>query len=253
MSPHSRPRTRYARSGSLSVAYQTVGDGEEDLVWVPGIVSHLDAAWNDPEVARGYERLATMRRLILFDKRGTGMSDRVPPGDLPSFDERIDDIRAVMDAAGSERAAIFAWSEGAALACLFAATYPERVERLILYGGFARNGDADGYDIGRPDELRARVTKRLLEKWAEIDAVHELWAPSRAGDAGSGTASRIGRRSPRARAPPRHSSPWAATWTSGRSCRPCTRRRSSSTAKRTSSSHSRPGSTWRSTFLTHGS
>lgn len=170
------------RSGNVSVAYQVVGDGQSDLVWVPGIVSHLDAAWNDPDVVRGYTRLARMRRLILFDKRGTGMSDRVAPGDLPSFDERIDDIRAVMDTVGSERAAIVAWSEGAALACLFAATYPERVERLVLYGGFARIGDADGYDIGRPDELRAMVTKQLLAKWAEIDPVHEFWAPSRIGD-----------------------------------------------------------------------
>ena len=170
------------RSGSVSVAYQVVGTGESDLVWVPGIVSHLDAAWNDPDVARGYSRLAGMRRLILFDKRGTGMSDRVAPGELPSFDERIDDIRAVMDAVDSERASIVAWSEGAALACLFAATYPERVGQLVLYGGFARVGDAEGYDIGRPDELRMKVTTRLLEKWAENDAVHELWAPSRVGD-----------------------------------------------------------------------
>src|SRR5687767_7399158 len=130
-----------------------------------------------------FNRLASLRRLILFDKRGTGMSDRVTPSELPSFAERVDDIRAVMDAAVSQRAAIVGWSEGAALASLFAATYPERVERLILYGGFPKLVNGDGFEAGVDAGLVTEVMSRVAENWAELDDIHMLWAPSKADDA----------------------------------------------------------------------
>ena len=117
------PETRYAKSGELNIAYQLVGEGSVDLVLVPGFVSHLELDWEEPRHARFLERLASFSRLIRFDKRGTGLSDR--PGGLPDLDARMDDVRAVMDAAGSERAVLFGYSEGGPMCCLFAATYPE--------------------------------------------------------------------------------------------------------------------------------
>ena len=166
----------------MNIAYQVVGEGEGDLVWVPGYVSHLDLSWSDPGLARLFERLSSFRRLIMFDKRGTGMSDRVSPAELPSFAERMDDIRAVMDTAGSERAAIVGWSEGAALAALFAATYPDRVEKLILYGGYPKLLNGDGFEAGVPRELVREVLEPVLENWSEPHDVHKLWAPSKADD-----------------------------------------------------------------------
>jgi pimeloyl-ACP methyl ester carboxylesterase len=128
-----RPETRYARSGDVMVAYQITGEGNSvDLVHAPGTVSHLELFWDIPEAASLIERLSSFARLIRFDKRGTGMSDR-PPGPA-TLEERTDDIRAVMDAAGSERAFIFGTSEGGSMACVFAATYPERTSGLVLWG-----------------------------------------------------------------------------------------------------------------------
>src|SRR3972149_5634347 len=120
------PETRYARSGDVYIAYQVVGDGPRDLVFVMGWVTHLELFWDEPSVVRFMERLASFSPLILFDKRGTGVSDRVPLSELPTLEQRMDDVRAVMDAAGSERAAIFGVSEGGPMSALFAATYPER-------------------------------------------------------------------------------------------------------------------------------
>ena len=118
------PEIRYAKSGNVSIAYQVVGDGPVDLVFVPGFVSQAEAAWEEPRLAHFMRRLASFSRLITFDKRGTGMSD--PVTTLPTQEERLDDIRAVMDATGSRRAALFGVSEGGAMSILFAATYPER-------------------------------------------------------------------------------------------------------------------------------
>jgi len=131
-----RPETRYAKSGDISIAYQVVGNGELDLVFAPGFISNLDLAWEEPAMAHFFSRLAGFSRLILFDKRGTGLSDRV--AGIANLEERIDDIRAVMDAAQSERAALFGFSEGGTMSMLFAATYPQRVQSLIVYG--ARSG-----------------------------------------------------------------------------------------------------------------
>lgn len=132
----SMPATRYAKSGNVHIAYQAFGSGSTDLVFVPGFISHIENYWEHPDLARWLLRLASFTRVIMFDKRGTGLSD--PVSELPSLDLRMDDVRAVMDAAGSESAALLGVSEGGALAALFAATYPQRCQRLVLYGAFAR-------------------------------------------------------------------------------------------------------------------
>jgi pimeloyl-ACP methyl ester carboxylesterase len=131
-----QPQTRYGDSGGVSVAYQVVGDGPIDLVYVPGWVSNIEYCWEEPSLARYYRRLASFSRLILFDKRGTGLSDRVAA--YPTLDERMDDVRAVLDAVGSERAAVFGHSEGGSLAVLFAASHPERTLALVTVGIFAK-------------------------------------------------------------------------------------------------------------------
>jgi pimeloyl-ACP methyl ester carboxylesterase len=141
------PLTRYARSGDVSIAYQVLGDGPFDIVFVPPMVSNVELGWDVPNVHTFLERLASFSRLIHFDKRGTGMSDRVVGA--PTLETRMDDVRAVMDAAGSERAALVGWSEGVAMSCLFAATYPERAWALVLYGGKARELRAPDYRGGR--------------------------------------------------------------------------------------------------------
>src|SRR5437870_8265762 len=126
------PTTKYAKSGDVHLAYQAVGEGAHDLVLVPGWVSHIEYAWEEPLFSHFLTRLASFSRLIMLDRRGTGLSDRV--ADLPSLEQRMDDVRAVMDAAGSERATLFGISEGGPMCLLFAATYPERTLGLILYG-----------------------------------------------------------------------------------------------------------------------
>ena len=123
--------TQFTRTDGVDIAYQVVGSsGQLDLLFIPGWVSHLEMMWELPEFARFLDRLAAMGRLILFDKRGTGLSDRV--AGMPTLEQRADDIAAVMNAAGSARAAIAAWGEGAAIAAVFAATHPERVAALVL-------------------------------------------------------------------------------------------------------------------------
>ncbi|WP_114945320.1 adenylate/guanylate cyclase domain-containing protein [Microvirga calopogonii] len=129
------PETRYAKSGDIHIAYQIIGGGPLDLVFVPGFISHVEWFWEEPTCAGFFARLASFARLILFDKRGTGLSDRV--AHVPTLEQRMDDVRAVLDAAGSERAAILGVSEGGPMSVLFAATYPERTAALVLYGTFA--------------------------------------------------------------------------------------------------------------------
>jgi class 3 adenylate cyclase/alpha-beta hydrolase superfamily lysophospholipase len=130
------PVTRYAKSGDVHIAYQVFGSGATDLVFVPGFISHIENYWDHPDLARWLLRLGAFARVIMFDKRGTGLSD--PVSNVPSLDLRMDDVRAVMDASGSKRAALLGVSEGGALAVLFAATYPQRCSQLVLYGAFAR-------------------------------------------------------------------------------------------------------------------
>lgn len=131
-----QPETRYAKSNGVHVAYQVFGEGSVDIVLAPGFVSHMDNYWSHPALVTWLERLGSFARVIMFDKRGTGLSDRVQH--LPAMDERMDDFRAVLDAAGVERAALFGVSEGASLATLFAAHHPDRCTALVIYGGFAR-------------------------------------------------------------------------------------------------------------------
>ena len=154
--------TRYAKSGDVHIAYQVIGDGPVDLVFVSGWITHVELGWDDSLEAAFRRRLAAFSRLILFDKRGTGLSDRVPVDQLPILEERMDDVRAVMDAVGSERAALMGVSEGGPLSALFAATYPERTAALILYGSFARAGAA----LLSQDELDNRL-RELEEGWPD--------------------------------------------------------------------------------------
>jgi len=131
------PVTRYAKSGDVHVAYQVFGSGSIDLVFAPGFISHIEHYWDHPDLARWLLRLGSFARVVLFDTRGTGLSDPIP--EVPSLEQRMDDVRAVMDTVGIESAAQLGISEGGALATLFAATYPERCQRLVLYGAFARS------------------------------------------------------------------------------------------------------------------
>ena len=162
-----RPETKYARSGNVRIAYQVTGEGPIDVVWAPGTVSHLDLAWERPQSIQFIERWSSFCRLIRFDKRGTGMSDR--PTEAATLEERIDDIRAVMDAAGSRQAAIFGVSEGGSMACLFAATYPQRTRALILWGVQARWIKSDDYPWGLTDEEFKSEIKDLAEKGATLN------------------------------------------------------------------------------------
>jgi len=167
----------YARSHDLNIAFQVFGAGPFDLVLVPGWVSHLEHMWRHPFYAAYLQRLARFARLILFDKRGTGLSDRVSVG---SLEDRIDDIGAVMDALGIRRAAIYGVSEGGPLALLFAAMHPDRVSALVVYGSFARRTVAPDYPIGVSMEAWSQQTEFTERNWPVIDL--ERWAPSVAHD-----------------------------------------------------------------------
>ncbi|MBA3561190.1 MAG: adenylate/guanylate cyclase domain-containing protein [Actinobacteria bacterium] len=157
---------RYARSGDINVAYQVTGEGPFDLVLVPGFFSHLEVDWEYPAHAHFLERLGSFARLIRFDKRGTGLSDRGVG--LPDFESRMDDVRAVMDATESEQAALFGYSEGGPLCVLFAATYPERARALVLYGTYAKRSDPDDdYPWAPTKEERTREARELEATWGE--------------------------------------------------------------------------------------
>jgi pimeloyl-ACP methyl ester carboxylesterase/class 3 adenylate cyclase len=162
------PQTHYAKSGDVNIAYQVVGDGPLDLVFVPGFVSHLDLQWADPRIARFLDKLASFSRLILFDKRGTGLSD--PVAAPAPLEERMDDVRAVLDAAGSERAALFGLSEGGPMSILFAATYPERTHPLVLWGTFA---------TGVPDPGENPGGQRWVDQYNRVVALSEDWGEGR--------------------------------------------------------------------------
>ena len=157
----------YARSGDIRIAYQVVGDGPVDLVLVHGWVCTFQPGWEYPKLAAFYRRLASMGRLILFDKRGTGLSDRVSPEHLPDLETRMDDVRAVLDAVDSERAVLLSLSEGGAMSTLFAATHPERTAALILMGTFPREMQAPDYPWGVSEEnLQRRLGLLEEEDWA---------------------------------------------------------------------------------------
>lgn len=175
------PKVRYARSGAVNIAYQVVGSGPVDLVFVMGWVSHLEYFWNEPSCALFLERLASMARLIVFDKRGTGLSDPVPVAQLPTLEQRLDDVRAVMDAVGSQRAVLLGVSEGGPLCSLFAATYPQKTEALIMIGSYARRmRDAD-YPWGPTREERDAFCESLVDEWGGPVGIEDR-APSKADD-----------------------------------------------------------------------
>jgi class 3 adenylate cyclase len=158
--------TRYARSGELHIAYQVVGDGPIDLVYVPSWISQVEHYWEEPMVARYFNRLASFSRLIMFDRRGSGLSDPVPRA--PALEEQMDDVVAVMDAAGSRRAAVFAQLEGGAMAAMFAATHPERTSALVLYEAMPRMSWAPDYDWPpRREEREAYLSNGGLLTWGD--------------------------------------------------------------------------------------
>jgi pimeloyl-ACP methyl ester carboxylesterase len=167
---------RYARSGDVNVAYQVSGDGPFDLVFVPGFFSHLEIDREHPANAHALDRLASFSRLIRFDKRGTGLSDRGVG--MPDVETRMDDVRAVMDAVGSKSAALFGYSEGGPMCAVFAATYPERVRALVLYGAYAKRSDPDDdYPWAPTREERIAHASELERAWGE-DVDHRSMAPS---------------------------------------------------------------------------
>lgn len=171
--------TRYANSGGVSIAYQVNGEGPLDLVFVPGFVSHVELLWDEPVVARFLRRLASFSRLIVFDKRGQGLSDR--PADPPTLEDSMGDLRAVMEAAGCDRPAIFGISEGGPMSILFAATFPDRISSLVLYGTYARMVQAPGFPCGIPNDALDRWGEMMGREWGGPVGV-PLWAPSGDGD-----------------------------------------------------------------------
>src|SRR5256884_7363154 len=176
------PSSQYARSGDASIAYQVVGDGPIDLVLVLGFATHLELQWDMPPFARFFERISSFSRLILFDKRGTGLSD--PVAEVPSLEQRIDDVRAVMEAAGSERAALFGVSEGGPMSVLFAASHPDRATALALHGAMGRTTEAPDYPWASPAEaLREAAAEFIAPYWGrDATGTLELFAPSLADD-----------------------------------------------------------------------
>jgi pimeloyl-ACP methyl ester carboxylesterase len=194
-----RREVQYARSGGVNIAYQVVGDGPFDLVLVSGFVSHLEIDWEEAQSAHFLERLASFSRLIRFDKRGTGLSDR--PGGLPDLETRMDDVRAVMDAVGSQRAAIFGYSEGGPMSILFSATYPERTTALVLYGTYAKRREpTEDYPWAPTREERLRYAEEIEAAWAweadmrrmspSVDEAGAAWWARRAHAAASPGAAR---------------------------------------------------------------
>jgi class 3 adenylate cyclase len=170
-------KTRYAKAGAFNIAYQVVGDGPIDLVLSPGWATHLDLAWELPPLARFLSELASFSRLILFDKRGTGLSDRFSPDALPSLEERMSDVQAVMDAAGCDRAALFGTLGGGAMSGLFTASFPERTRALILYGTFAKLEPTTGL-LARLANSPDVALDRVEREWGYASVGLDSWAPS---------------------------------------------------------------------------
>jgi len=173
------PETRYARSGDVSIAYQVLGDGPFELVFVPGAFSHVDLIWTDERRARFFRALASFARVIVFDKRGTGASDHVEVADLES---RMDDVRAVMDDAGCARAAVMGVSEGGPMSMLFAATYPERARALVLYGTFARDVWAPDYPWRPTRAENEREIEEDVRTWGTPESARWYVHPDEAQD-----------------------------------------------------------------------
>jgi pimeloyl-ACP methyl ester carboxylesterase len=177
MRPGAPGDVRYARSGDVSIAYQAVGEGPIDVVMVPGFPSHLEVMWQQPRVTHLYRRLSSFCRLILLDKRGSGLSDRLSPGDMPGIEQRIDDVSAVLDAVGSERASLIGFSDGGPLAAVFAATYPGRTRSLVLANTYPKRLSSPDYPYGPSAETWAPLLRLMRERWGE-PIFADLLAPS---------------------------------------------------------------------------
>jgi class 3 adenylate cyclase len=178
-----RPETRYARSGRVSLAYQVLGEGPPDLVFVPGVISNVEYAWHQPAVAQWLRSLASLARVIWFDKRGTGVSDRV--SDVATLETRMDDVRAVMEEVGSEQAVLMGVSEGGPMSILFAGTYPERASGLILWGSDVKGVRTDDYPWAPSFDDAIRAVEEAAERWGRADYCDEILrrtAPSVAED-----------------------------------------------------------------------
>jgi class 3 adenylate cyclase len=178
-----RPTTKFAKLGNDRVGYQVLGEGPLDLVFLTGMSSHIDLRWEEPLNEYFLHRLASFTRLILFDRRGTGVSDPVPSDHLPTWEEWADDMRVVFDAVGSERAAIMAWLDGGPMAMLFAATYPERTTALVLAHTAAKYVRAEDYPHGLAPEVAERLLHMVEELWGTEGFV-SIAAPSRSQDEG---------------------------------------------------------------------
>jgi pimeloyl-ACP methyl ester carboxylesterase/DNA-binding winged helix-turn-helix (wHTH) protein len=179
--PVHKPETHYVQNGEVNIAYQTVGHGDIDIVFVMGWVSHLEYFWEEPHFAQFLSRLASFSRLILFDKRGTGLSDRVPIHELPTLEERMDDVRAVMDAVGSKQAVLLGVSEGGPMCSLFAATYPERTSALIMIGSYAKRIKDEDYPWGVDLVDREEFFETMKRDWGKPVGIEER-APTMAND-----------------------------------------------------------------------
>lgn len=175
-----KPVTQYTKSGRINIAYQVFGSGPVDLVYIPGWVSNIDWMWACPELVSFLQELGKIARVILFDKRGTGLSDRIV--ELSTLEERMDDIRAVMDAVGSQKAILFGHSEGGCVSALFAATYPNRVVSLISFGIFAKRRYSPDYPWAPTEEERQRVHDMIDNSWGSGEMQLETLAPSKAND-----------------------------------------------------------------------
>ena len=175
------PETQYVESGGYYIAYQVFGEGDTDLMIIPGFTSNVEIVWEQPRYERWLRRMASFCRVILIDKRGTGLSDRVSNDNLPTLEERCDDVKAVLDAVGSKRTAFMGSSEGGAMSVLFAATYPERTSALILSGSYARTFAAPDYDAGFDPEQFEALLDSLKKSFGKPESV-QLPAPSLAGN-----------------------------------------------------------------------
>lgn len=176
-----KPATQYARSGDVNIAYQVLGKGDLDIIFVMGWVSHIEYFWEEPHFASFLKRIASFSRLILFDKRGTGLSDRVPLSELPTLEQRMDDVRAVMDAVGSKRAVLIGVSEGGPMCSLFAATYPEKTTALVMIGTYAKRIREDDYPWGVSKKDRESFYELMQNDWGKAVGIEER-APSLAND-----------------------------------------------------------------------
>jgi class 3 adenylate cyclase len=175
------PSTHYVKSDDVHIAYQVLGEGSFELLFVPGFVSNIEAIWQSPEQSAFFRRLASFSRLILFDKRGTGMSDR--GSQIFTLEQRMHDVRAILDEVGSERASLFGASEGGPMSLLYATTYPERTSALVLYGSYARRSWASDYPFGWKDEQWQRVFDDIERNWGKPQSRSlATRVPSNAGD-----------------------------------------------------------------------